>query len=422
MRGTTALSTLALVAISSLAAAQDTLAPGFAASGSQPVPAAFAAYHTLSNGDRVTFDGLSIDLYDADNGFVRHLGDLPSFVFTSFVEADPAETFALVGESSNGDIYKVMLDGSGMTLVATLPFNFDAVFEDGEHALVSAATCGFGCGNDIVRVDTTSGTTAPVALVAGASGPLAMTADGRLLYATVSDTFPPPPGSTDIVSWTAAQLGSGTLLDLGDATLFHGGLDGAASLAVDPVFGNVFLAESIFGATSSVYEFTKQGDLVGPVVQSVEFLANLELREDGGPGHFHAFQPPDGVKLHYSNGDIATVRPARPQGAVYETGPVTTFEVTGALPDSAMLVLYSGQQHLQPDETAYPVFPDFLFVTGVPLSQWRRGPWLVPIDGTGVGAWSFFDPGTLDGTLVFQGLMTDETGQGFIASSTAAVN
>ena len=223
---------LALALVSS-APAQDALAPGFALTGTQPLPAPFAAYHTLSNGNRIAFDGVSIDLYDGANNYLMNLGLLPGFVFASFVEADPSETFALVGESSNGDIFKVFIDGSGMSTLTTLDFNYDAVFDSPSSALVSASTCGFGCGNDIVRVHTTTGATTPVAEVPGSAGPVAMQSDGSLLYATISDSFPAPPGSTDIVSWTAAQLRSGTTLDLGDATLFHGGLDGAASLAVD---------------------------------------------------------------------------------------------------------------------------------------------------------------------------------------------
>jgi len=403
-------------------AAQDALAPGFEETQSQPLPAAFASYHTLSNGDRVTFDGLSIDLYDGDNNFIRHLGSVPSFVFSSFVEADPSETFALVGESSYGDVFKVQLDGSGMTTLCNLPFNYDAVFASANRALISAATCGF-CGfNDIVRVNTSTGAQVLEATVPGASGPVAITPEGDIYYATVSDQFPAPPGSTDIVYWTRAQLSGAGVLGLGDATVFHAGLDGAASLARDPEFGSFFLAESVFNVSNRVLELDPAGNLVEAVVTSPDFLSNLELRRGAGPGHFHHFQPADGVFLHYNNGQIVTVRPRRPLGEIQANGPVVTFRVSDALPNSAMLVLWGSQASWDPNESSYGLFGGFLFHTGLPLSEIRRMPFLTPIDADGVGEFSYYDPGHLGGTLVFQGLMLDGGGTVPIASSSAAPN
>lgn len=403
--------------------AQDTIAAGFAATTAQPVPVPFAAYATRTNGERVVFDGQSIDLYDADNQLLLHLGDVPGFVFASFVALDPTDSYALVGENSTGDIFRVELDGSGMTTVANLPFNFDCVFEDAAHALVSAATCGFGCGNDIARVEAVGGGSAFVANVPGPSGPLAMHPDGRLFYATQSDMFPAPPGSTDIVSWTPAQLASGNLLGLGDAALFRAGLDGGASMAIDPVFGNVFVAESIFGATSEILEFDGNGALVGAVVSSLDYLGSLELLEGPGTGHFHAWQPGDGVFLHYGNGtDVRTVRPRRPRGQILQFGPVVEFRVTGAVPNGAFLLMWGAQSTYDPNESAHGIFNDFLFVTGMPLNGIRRQPFLFPTDANGASSFTFFDPGGLAGTLVFQGLITDISGTEFLGTTTAALH
>lgn len=413
---------LALCALAVPATASDLVSPGFSITSRAQLPAPFAAYHTLSSGDRVVFDGLSVDLYDGANNYIRNLALLPSFVFASFVEADPSESYVLVGESLNGDLFRVHLDGSGMSTLATLAFNYDAVFDSPTSALVSAATCGFGCGNDIARVDTTSGALSFVANVPGSAGPLAMRADGALLYATVSDQFPPPPGSTDIVAWSASALSSGLLLGLSDATLFHGGLDGAASLAVDPVFGSVFLAESRFGATSTVLEFHPAGARVGAVVRSSNFLSNLELRSGGGPGHFHAYQPQSGVFLHYTNGDLVTVRPARPQASLVTVGPSTTLELAGAPANGSMLVLWATQAGFDPGESAHALFPDFLFVSGIPLPQIRRAGALVPIDAGGSASWPIaFLPAQHGASLVFQALVLDRTGTRFVGASNAAL-
>ena len=52
--------------------------------------------------------------------------------------------------------------------------------------LVSAGTCGFGCGNDLVRLDLTSGQATFLANLVGASGPLALSDSGDL-YTVVVD-------------------------------------------------------------------------------------------------------------------------------------------------------------------------------------------------------------------------------------------
>ncbi|MDP6540231.1 MAG: hypothetical protein QF903_09810 [Planctomycetota bacterium] len=425
-RPSRALASLAAATFLSTApgAAQDTVAPGFAVTGSQPVPASFAAYHTLNNGDRVTFDGVSIDLYDEAGGFLMNLGALPGFVFTSFVESDPSETYALVGESTFGDIYKVMLDGSGLSAVANIPFHYDAVFEGADSALISASPCLCGT-NEIYRLDLTGGAPQPIISVPGASGPVALSNDGDLYYATASAQFPAPPGSTDIVFWTADQLASGSTLTLGDATVFHSGLDGGAALAVDPVYGSLVLAEAVFGSQSRLLEFAPDGDLVGSSVTSSNYLSNVELRATGTTGHFHAWQPDSGVTLHYNDLDaglIVDVRSHRPRAELVANGSAVTFRVTEALPNSAMLVLWGPQGAYDPDETSYGMFPGFLFHTGLPLASIRRLPFLSAVDGAGVGEFTYFDPGHLAGTLVFQALLLDGSGSGFVGSSRAVLN
>ena len=413
---------LSLFALAPLAAAQDVLAPGFAETAHQPAPVAGAAYVTLSSGDRVVFDGQNVDLYDAAGGFVANLASLPSFVFPGCLAVNPAETVVLVGESSNGDVYRVNLAGGGLTLLANLPFNYDAVFLDNTRAVVSAAPCGFGCGTDLVRVSVTNGVTQQLAALPGASGPVALAPNGDLVYATVSGSFPPPPGSTDIVKWTAAQVASGQLLSLADATTLVTGLDGAASLAVDPIRGDVVIAESVFGATSWIKLFRQSGALVSTVVTSSQFLGNVELLAGAGPGHFYPYQPSDGVYLSYHSDEIRTVRPQRPQATFQQAGSVGTVTVTGAHPDGAVLMLFGPQPLWSPTESSYSPFGlPFLFHSGLPLSAVRRTIFLVPTDSAGVATWSYFDPGNLGGTLVFQALVADDAAQ-FVGSSNGVLN
>lgn len=412
---------LAATLILSTATAQDLIGYGFAETASQPTPVAFASYDTLPSGDRIVFDGLSIDRYDGNGAFVQNLATLPAFVFNSFVEADPSSTFAIVGESSNGDIFRVALNGSGYSTIANLNFNYDGVFEDPGHILISAATCGFGCGNDLVRVDTTTGQMTFLANVDGPSGPVALDAQGALYYATVDTNIA---SNTQIISWSQAQLNSGSLLDESDATVLHAGLEAAASLAIDPEFGNVFLAESVFGGTSRVLEFdVSNGNLVDVVVESANYLTNLELMQGASIGHFHEYQPEDGVFLHYNNGDIITVRPQRPSATFNQVGNVATISITGAEPDGAMLMLFADQNFYDPNYiTTILGNSGYQFHAAATVNRLRRsGPLLIPIDSNGDGSFSYFDSGNLAGTLVFQALITNTNG-GFIGSSTAVLN
>jgi hypothetical protein len=417
---------LLFTSFSTAVQAQDVIGDGFAKTAAQPNPVVAASYATMPSGDRVVFDGVSVDIYDAAGGFVMNLGVLPGFVFSSFVALDPSGTFAVIGESSNGDLFKVALDGSGFTTLANLVNNYKATFDGPTSLIVSAATCGFGCGNDVLRVDTNSGATTLLANVLGDSGPLALATNGDLYYAS---SFFGVPASTQIMSWTKAQLNGGRLLTEADATLFNSGWEGASSIVIDPVFGNVFITESIFGGTSRVLEFdVATGNLVDVIVESSSFLGNLELMQDTGIGHFHGYQPQDGVFMHYeandfsSIDDIVTVRAQRPTASLTQIGPVATFQVTNAKPNSALLVLFAKTNFYDPNYITYHLNGmDFQFHAVAQVFKLRRTPLLIPTDATGTGTFSYFDGGTLAGTLVFQALITDETTK-FIGSSTGALN
>jgi len=424
MRVTAALAASSLLALS--ASAQTTVGDGFAQTGLQSTPVFFGSYETLPNGNRVVFDGLSFDLYDSNNGFLLNLGSLPGFVFNSFIEVDPTQTFAIIGESSNGDLFKVQLDGSGFTTLANLNFNFDGVFESPNSILVSAATCGFGCGNDVHRVDTNTGATTLLANVTGPSGPVAMADNGDLYYGLVDLVTP---DNDSVVLWTEAQLNGGALLSQADATTVFGGLAGISSMDVDPVFGNLFLAESVFGGTSRILEVDPAGTLVDVVVESTLWLSNIELMQDSGDGHFHRYQPSDGVYLHHSAGDfstiddVATVRAQQPTTSFAQVGPAATVSISGGEPGGAALVLFTQNAFYDPSLiTSMLGGTDFQFHAAAPLNRLRRsGPLLLPLDANGAADFHFFDPGNLAGTLAFQALITDSAGRP-IGGSTAVQN
>ena len=407
----------------------DTTIPGFTIDAAQPF-SAVAAYATLSNGDRIVFDGSRIERVAADGSLIATLASAHS-AYPSFVIVDPAETLAVCGESQQGSIFEVDLAGAGKTPVCTLDFNYDAVFEDAAHVLVSAAPCIGSCGNEIQRVDLASGATALVAVVPSYSGPLARASNGDIYYVLQAD-FGSPPGSYSILRWSAAQIASGLVLGVSDATLFAGGFDGGSSLRFDAVFHHLFVTESIFGASSRLIEIDPFGQRVGDVITSSQSLSNIEFSNGPGPGSFQAFQPANGVTMTYRATDysffpataqIVTVRPRRPQASTSGSGlsgpgPVT-FEVQDALPNASMLVLTSPVATYHPQESSYD-FGTFLFETGMALDHVRRLT-TVATDASGRGVFTFVNPGNLQGTRVLQALIRDASGK-LIGSSTAAFN
>lgn len=423
MRTPVAPSALALLSLCVPLAAQDVVFPGFSQTAQLPVPVPGAAFATLPGGERVVFDGLTVDLYSASNAFLANLGSLPGFGFPSFVSISPNATTALVGESSNHALYRVDLGGGGLAFVANAVFNFDAVYIDEVQAVVSAATCGFGCGNDLLKVNVHTGAVSALAALPGASGPLALGTNGALYYTTVSGSFPPPPGSSQVLRWSAAQVASGALLGVADATVVVPALDGGASMAVDPVLGGIVVAESAFGATSRIRLFSAGGNLVSTVVESQDWLGSLELRAGGGLGHFFPYQPADGVHLTYtSGGQIRSVRPQRPQASFTQVGSVGELSVSGAPAGGGLLVLWQSSSLWNPIESSYFLGAfGFQLHTGVAPNTLRRLPFYTPVDASGQAVFTYFDPGNLAGTLVFQTLVLDANGT-FVGSSTSVAN
>lgn len=418
---------LACLARSALASpVQDTTVPGFSPSGSHPV-GVFDAYATLPNGDRVDFDGTTMQLLAPDGTLIRVLGTTSGSVFASFVLPDPTSTYALIGESSSGTIYKVDLGGAGAPVLAVVENNFDAAFEDSGHVLVSAARCMFGCGNRILRLDVLNGSTAMVARLQGPSGPIALASNGDLYYGEIPTAFPPPP--TSILAWTRAQIQSGNVQDESTAATFVQGIAPPSSMRFDPVYGHLFVAEPVFGGTSSVAEYDRQGALVASVVQSPDYLSGVELLRIPGDGSCQAFQP-DGVVLRYRGTDynagtseIRDLAPHRPSASTSGAGlngpgPVT-FSVRKAYPNASMLVLVGARSSYNPVESTYDM-GNYLLHTGLDLSHVRRIA-TVPTDANGTGTFTFQNPGGLQGTLVLQALVRDPNGV-FVGSSTAAFN
>jgi hypothetical protein len=413
--------------------ATDTFGAGWGADSFRAFPthSAFAIHDTLANGDRVVFDG-SLAWVEQDDGTVLFtIGATPVPSFGSFVEIGPGEAYVLLGESSNGVIFKAPIASmAGLAPLATLPFNYDLAYApDGASAFVSAATCGFGCGNELYRVDVVTGATTLVAIVGGPSGPLAVSGAGDLYYATQSDTFPTPPGSVDVIRWTAAQIANGPLPLLeGQAAVFRGGLDGSSSLAFDPQFGHLYVGESVFGSTSRVLEIDRAGAIVGEVATSLDTLGKVEVVDVAGAGVLAAFQPAGAQLLYrttdFNNGTSQVVRvsPRRPQLTALQNGNGTmTITLAGMTPGTVGFVVSSPASLYNPVESAFDL-GTYLFWTGMPYpNNIRRVGNQITADVNGQGSFTFSNPGPIQGTRVIQVLVRD--GQGtFRGTSNAITN
>ncbi|MEW6073016.1 MAG: hypothetical protein AB1726_10560 [Planctomycetota bacterium] len=374
---------------------------------------------TLATGDIVAFDGATVERFDAQGAHLATLATFQPPVWESFLRVDPAETFALLGESTTGGLFRVDLALGGAVPVATLANNYDADFEAPLRVLVSAATCGWGCGNEIWRVDLASGATTLVALAGGASGPVAVAADGSLAYGTVSDLFPPPPGASTILRWTAAQLTGQPVATEADAEVLGAGYEAASSLAIDPADGRLYLAENDFGSGANrVRQVSGDAPSAPVLVAGAPFawMTNLELLPGDGVALFRPYQPVEGGRLLYNTTDFAAtwarreLAPARP--AAFLTGPGTQgagqvdLDVVGGPPLGIAFAAYGPSALYDPDELPIWLAAQGLNVfLGLDPSTLTLYPVLIPLDGEGHGATSFLHDGTLLGTLALQALV-----------------
>jgi hypothetical protein len=424
---------------SSAALAQDSCAPGLGFGAPRPI-GPFDAYATLSDGTRVESDGLSVDHVAADGTLILHLGSYAFSVFPSFVLLAPDESFALVGESTNGFIDRFALDGSGRASVGNVFYNYDALWEDAGHVLVSADTVGT-FQNQIVRLDIASGATTLVAQLTGASGPIARRArTGELFVGLVDFT---QPNSDALLRYDAAQLSSGLVLLPSDAQVFASSLPTVASLRIDERydvpgldFWRLFVAFAPFGSPSAIGCFTPGGARLPDLVTSPDSISNLELRRGSGPGCVGPWQPDAGEQLSYrgtqfcfpscSTAEIRVLEPRRPQASIHgpglgnPAGGSVTVDIDGCPPNASVLLLSGPQSLFTPNEHTRVHPAGFLWHSGLAWTPLRRLVTLAT-DAAGHATFSYDNPGTFNGTHAFQALVRDVNGA-FVGSSTCVLN
>jgi len=403
-------------ALTSAMPAPDAGAPGFALAA-LPYPGG-AATATLADGRVLSFDGTTITLNRADGTALTTLHTYPGFSYPSFLLLDPSETFAVAGESSGQTLTRVELDGSGSTVLTTLTYNYDAAFEDATRLIVSAATCGFGCGNDLVRVDINTGATTFLAQVSGPSGPVTLDPAGNLYYATVDGNFPPTPGFTSVIGWSASQLTGDSLLTEADATTIATGFNGASALVCDAATGGLFLSENDFMTGSNVIfqviseRATSPALVTGSIFNSI---TNLEVIAGSGPAVFAPYQPSSGGNLRYNTTDFFSVfqrngiSPQRPSLAFSSTGPggAASLDLELAPPLSLGLIGYGPSAGFSFPESAFPIPASVPILTGLGLTSLNVLPTPLFVSPSGAASLPIPDTTGLVGTLAAQVLLID---------------
>jgi hypothetical protein len=334
MLRTTLLATVATLSLAGSQLAAQQLAAGFSATTS-PLPAGTSNLLTTTTG-HIYFDGF--DLTHAVTGSpTQTLLTFGPYTFGSFT-IPVGTTKVLFGESSNGGIWSVPLNGQAPRLIAIVPFNYDAVMLDNNRALVSAKTGGFAApDNDVMFVDLITGQTQLLAQFLGASGPLSVDHDGDVYYATAPASWPAPAGTVSVLRLTSTDIdnaiATGSVLGVANAQVVIAGLDAAGDLAFDDD-GDLFFVDwfnnhigEINDAdgnnatlTATLIDYTGSG-LNGSVLQFTRTMT--------GPQVFEPFQPIAGQLLvhetDYVNiSQIRTISARRPELTSSAANPIAT--------------------------------------------------------------------------------------------------
>ena len=420
------------VALAPSASASDTASPGFQLANA-PSPNFLAATCTLASGESVTFDGLQVVLWSPTGAFERLLATLPAFTYASFVRETPdhlAVVFAESGDGSGlgGNVYRALLDGSSSITLTALVFPYDAAFLPNGELIVTAATQGFNAGNDFALVGPTPAPAVLIGHVDGNSGPIAVARNGDVYYVTEAAGFSPPPGSSDVLRWTYANVLAHGPLDTTNAITVATGFDGASSIAFSPVKGKLHIAENNYALNEHhIWRVGTSKATSKLIVTSTDFISSLRFANAGGDATFDAYQPDSGERLLYSVSDyfayddIVTVTPKRPVLSVAGPGVLGTGNVTltvdGGVPNGSALLTYCTQSAIAPIESAIQ-FPKFLHHTPFSLSQTVRFTFLLPSDANGTTNVTFYNPGGLTGLFGYQFLVGNAGGT-LIGSSNA---
>jgi hypothetical protein len=378
-------------------------------------------------GDRVVhFDGTDLVL-SAPGLPTQQLLHLPSPVFASFtIAAGPATV--LFGESSTHGIWLVPLSGpQPVQPLATVPFNYDAVMLGAQRALLSAKTSGFATpDNDLLVIDLATGATQQLASLPGASGPVTVSANGDVYYATSSLAFPTPPGQTNVLRFRRATIDTAlqqqSVLGTADAEVVMTGLDAASDICFDDD-GDLLYSDWWNNEVGELNDATGASPWLGVPLVAYGLLpgaASLHFVAGNGPGVFEPFQP-DGGRLFvhetdfFATSSLRSLRAAQPDLTTAAPSPVPagnfTLQVGGGPAGGLGLVAIAldatpGSQPIAIGGFEQPLHLSLAMSAGPIL-------WAVGFDAQGSTALTICNPGFAPASAV--------TGQAIVFSMTGAL-
>jgi hypothetical protein len=391
------------------------------------VPLGGSVTCTLPDGDIAVFDGTSVTRWTDQGGFVQTIATIPESGFAAFILLKPDKGSVVFAHSGDffagvhGEIFQAPLTGAGAVKIVDFELPYDGQFLSNNLLLVSGDTTGQVVTTDIVKVDLVAKTATIAGTVDGPSGPIALRANGDLFYAPGQATFPAPPGSSEIVFWTAAEV-AGAFLDDDNYSVWASGYDPIGSMRVDPVKDRVFVAENLYDQTFSLVSARLRR--ARPNVATAEEIAvagesisNLEfVNTEFGEANFQAYQPGNGSNLKYNTTDFsssaqhARVRPLRPVLSVSGPGAAgfgsVTLSVSDAPVNGTLYLFYGLQSQMSPEEETY-VHPGYLFHTHLNPGTAKRLPFFLPTDAGGNGSFTLYNPGSLNGLYGYQFLVGD---------------
>lgn len=328
-------------------------------------------------------------------------------VFGSFTIQVDSGTL-LFGESTTNGLWLVPLHSVPASQpIATVVFNYDALLLAPGTALISAKTGGFATpDNEVIAVDLTTGNTQMLAQLPGASGPIALTSNGDLYYATSSLLFPTPPGTTTVLRFRRAvvdqALAQNTVLRMPQAEVVFTGIDAAADLAFDDD-GDLLFTDWF---TNSVGELN---DAIGAAPWRTTFAdysnasvspSTVQFVAASSTAVFEPFQPPAGVLcVHETSWGVASqLRTLHAEPAIASCSapnPVPTgnfvIQIAQGPANGIGLLAFTFAPSLGGAPLALPGFEAPLHWDAAMTGAFAS--WLVQFDGTGNASLQLHNPG-----------------------------
>jgi hypothetical protein len=434
----------ALALVPLLPVCADSVSAGFALD-TQPLPGPYSfngmVTCTLPGGDVAVYDGTSIDRYTAAGAFVMNLGSTPTH-FAAWMLPTPDGSALVLGHSGSfpgpgGEIYRAELDGSGTTFVATLFYSYDAAFLSSTELIVVADATASASQTDLVKVDLLSGATTIIGVAAWPTGPIAVDSNGDVFYAQLALDGNGLVTSSDILRWHASLVAGAAFLDAGNAQTWGAGYGPVSALRTDPVKDRVFVAENTYDSnfnlvSARIRRARPNAAKAEEIAVADAAISNLEfVNLGGGAANFQSYQPANGTNLKYNTNDFSAatamhnrIDPARPvvtasgSGVTVGVGSVT-LDVNGAPPNGTVYLLFAPQSSMAATEQTFH-HPGYLYHTHFLPAATRRTPFLLPVDASGHGSFTFWNPGTLGGLYGYQYLVGDALGK-FLGSSTEVI-